>query len=477
MKIDKFVVVTLKYRYIADIIRNMINLGRVRKIKQGNNRGPTVYWMSREQRVSDNWSLLYAQELAQEQQQPLLVFFYLHPIGSYNPQHYLWMLKGLEELARELKQLNIPFIVTTENPKKALIKLFKDTHAANLVYDMSPLSGARKRTTAVAVKLNASIYEVDSRNIVPVWEVLDKQAYAASSIRARLVPLLKKYYTDYPQVIVSSIKHNHDYPDFDKIRKELQLDNFKQNPYYPTSGSKAANKALAHFLDNKASRYSQDKNNPLLSATSKLSAYLHFGQLSSLRVLLEFAQKFPKIDILDKKSYSQSFLDEVVIRKELAENYCYYNSRYKSIKGGPIWAQNELKIHEQDTRDYNYSYEEFARARTHDELWNACQTQLVNTGFIPGYLRMYWAKKFLEWSKTPTLALEYTIKLNDYYSLDGREPNGYAGIQWAITGLHDHPWQNRKVFGKVRYMSEQACIKKFDINAYITSVKQKQLQE
>lgn len=445
----------------------MINSGRFRKIKQGNNNGPTVYWMSREQRVQDNWSLIYAQQLAKEQNQQLLVFFYLQPTTKYNPQHYLWMLQGLEEVSEELKKLNIPFIVSTIDPSISLISLFNQIKAENLVIDMSPLSNANKRLASITNKLKATIYEVDARNTVPVWEVLDKQAYAASSIRARLIPLLPKYYIDYPQVIHSHFTHDFTYPDFISIRKQLKLDEVNINPYYPVSGSKAAIKQLKSFLESKALKYNEDKNNPLLNGTSKLSAYLHFGQLSSLRILIEYKKAFPNTELFNKKTYSQSFLDEVIIRKELAENYCYYNTHYKHLKGGPKWGQDELKKHLNDSREYLYSYEELEHSQTHDALWNTCQLQLVRTGYMPGYLRMYWAKKILEWTNTPKQAMDYAIALNDHYSLDGRDPNGYTGIQWAITGLHDHPWKSRKVFGKIRYMGMQSCSKKFETAEYI----------
>lgn len=450
----------------------MKNNNRVRQLKKSSATGAIIYWMSREQRVQDNWSLVYAQELAIEQKQPLLIYFYLHPVKNYNPQHYLWMLTGLEEVAQQLETLNIPFIVSTEKPVKSLSNLVKKSGAAHLVADLSPLSTAKKRLNSITTRLNLSVFEVDARNTVPVWEVMDKQAYAASSIRARLVPLLHKFYTDYPQIKPSKYTHKFDYPDFQQLKNSLRLNSLNLNPHYPVTGSKAANQALSAFLDTKLSKYSTDKNNPLLNATSQLSAYLHFGQLSALRVLLEYKKRFPETDLFNKKTYSQSFLDEIIIRKELAENYCYFNNDYRSIKGAPIWGYNELKMHEKDKRDYLYTYEDLQDAKTHDQLWNACQIDLVETGFMPGYLRMYWAKKFLEWTASPEKALEYAIRLNDYYSLDGRDPNGYAGIQWAISGLHDHPWKSRMVFGKIRYMGQLACKKKFDIKAYI---KQKQL--
>lgn len=137
------------------------------------------------------------------------------------------------------------------------------------------------------------------------------------------------------------------------------------------------------------------------------------------------------------------------------------------MTGFPAWARATLDAHRSDAREYLYTYEQFERAQTHDELWNAAQRQMVREGKMHGYMRMYWGKKILEWTRTPEEALAFAIRLNDRYELDGRDPNGYAGIAWSLGGVHDRPWFNRPIFGTVRYMARSGCEKKFDVDTYI----------
>jgi deoxyribodipyrimidine photo-lyase len=164
------------------------------------------------------------------------------------------------------------------------------------------------------------------------------------------------------------------------------------------------------------------------------------------------------------------FLEELIIRKELADNYCYYTDDYDSFTAFPLWSINSLKFHQNDKREYQYSRQDFENAVTHDKLWNAAQKEMVLKGKMHGYMRMYWAKKILEWTQYPEEAMDIATYLNDRYSLDGRDPNGYAGIAWSIGGVHDRPWFERPVFGMVRYMSVSGCAKKFDIHKYINSI-------
>lgn len=167
----------------------------------------------------------------------------------------------------------------------------------------------------------------------------------------------------------------------------------------------------------------------------------------------------------------RAFLEELIIRRELSDNFCFYNEDYDNFKGFPEWAKKTLQKHKNDKREYLYSAIEFERALTHDELWNAAQMEIVRKGKMHGYMRMYWAKKILEWSESPEKAMEIAIYLNDRYGLDGRDPNGYTGIAWSIGGVHDRAWNERKIFGKIRYMSHGGCKSKFDVEKYIEQIK------
>jgi deoxyribodipyrimidine photo-lyase len=212
--------------------------------------------------------------------------------------------------------------------------------------------------------------------------------------------------------------------------------------------------------------YDERRNDPGANAQSGLSPYLHFGQISAQRVALE-AEKY------DRHLPSQeSFLEELIVRRELSDNFCYYNDRYDSFDGFPDWARKTLNDHRSDPREHLYVLEILEAAGTHDPLWNAAQKEMVTGGKMAGYMRMYWAKKILQWSISPETALTDAIYLNDRYSLDGNDPNGYTGVAWSIGGVHDRPWFEREIFGKVRYMSQAGCRRKFNVERYIAGVNQ-----
>jgi deoxyribodipyrimidine photo-lyase len=226
-------------------------------------------------------------------------------------------------------------------------------------------------------------------------------------------------------------------------------------------GEAAARENLAIFLDHKLSRYDSERNDPTRDGQSNLSPYLHFGQISAQRVALQ---------VLDSMQDPSSFLEELMVRRELADNFCYYNSYYDSFNGFPNWAKETLREHQKDRREYIYTLKEMEAAQTHDDLWNAAQMEMIHKGKMHGYLRMYWAKKILEWTKSQQDALQVATYLNDRYELDGRDPNGYTGIAWSIGGVHDRAWKERAIFGKVRYMSYKGASNKFDVKAYIRKV-------
>jgi deoxyribodipyrimidine photo-lyase len=226
-------------------------------------------------------------------------------------------------------------------------------------------------------------------------------------------------------------------------------------------GEKAGYEAAKFFFNHVLHRYHTDRNDPNKEGQSNLSPYLHFGQLGAQRVAYEInlaGEEGAEVD---------SFLEELVIRRELSDNYCFYNPHYDAVEGFPDWARKSLEKHLTDPRETQYSVDIFEKGETHDLLWNAAQIEMVFTGKMHGYMRMYWAKKILEWTESPRKAMETAIYLNDKYSLDGRDPNGYAGIAWSIGGVHDRAWFERPVYGKVRYMSYGGCKSKFNVNDYI----------
>jgi deoxyribodipyrimidine photo-lyase len=442
----------------------MPDLKRSKSLALNNGKGPVIYWMSRDQRVHDNHSLIEAQKQALEWKTPLNVVFVLRPITmkTFNPRHYNFMLRGLMEVEKQFNELGIPFIILFGEPDLVLPKFIKEHNCALLIKDFSPLRGAKRDNEKIlkyCIRNDIGFTLIDAHNIVPVWVTSHKKEYGARFFRKKLQQFLPQYLMPYPNLEV--MDQNKSDNNWNKIFKSLGLDIEQIDDNYPKPGYIAGMNKVREFTNNSLKIYAANKDDPSKNAQSGLSPYLHFGQISALKVALEI--EFNSDDIKNK----EAFFDELITWRELAENYCYYEKDYDNSKGYPDWSIKSHNKHREDMREYIYQIEDLETANTHDQLWNATQKQLLLEGKIPGYLRMYWAKKILEWSLNVEIAQKQTIYLNDKYSLDGRDPNGYAGIAWSIGGVHDRPWFEREVFGQIRYMSFNGCKNKFNIFEYI----------
>jgi deoxyribodipyrimidine photo-lyase len=248
-----------------------------------------------------------------------------------------------------------------------------------------------------------------------------------------------------------------------EILSQLPVEDIPTVDYF-IPGEKAAKEKLRSFLENKVKDYDELGNDPNQDVLSDMSPYLHFGQISSQYILHEAREH--KVMNPSTELAVDKFIEELVVRRELTDNYCNYNQNYDNFKGFKDWAKKTLNDHRDDDREYLYTYKQFEKAETHDELWNAAQIQMLREGKMHGYMRMYWCKKILEWTKTPEQAQQIALKLNDTYELDGRDPNGYVGVAWSIGGVHDRAWAEREVYGKIRYMNYNGCKRKFDIKSY-----------
>jgi deoxyribodipyrimidine photo-lyase len=440
-----------------------MNKRRIKILRESNLKdGPIVYWMQRDQRVNDNWALIYAYEKAKEKNEELIVVFNL--VTNFleaTLRQYYFMIEGLKEVEKKLDKLNIPFILLTGKPEEQIPKFLKENNAALLITDFNPLKIIFKWKEEVKNKIEIPFYEIDAHNVVPVWEASDKLEFAAYTIRPKIKKLLHDYLDDFPKLKKlnpTNFKANE--IDWENLYKSLKIDNSVKPAKVFTPGENAANKTLRNFIDNRLKNYSSDRNDPNKNGISNISPYLHFGQISAQRITLA-------LNNFENDESVASFLEELIIRRELSDNFCYYNSNYDNFEGLHKWAKETLNEHRNDEREYTYSLEQFENAETHDALWNAAQLEMVKTGKMHGYMRMYWAKKILEWTNTPEQAIEFGIYLNDKYELDGRDPNGYVGVVWSIGGVHDRAWGERPVFGKVRYMNYNGCKRKFDVNNYI----------
>lgn len=449
----------------------MVNRKRLRPLNRaGPSQGLVIYWMSRDQRVQDNWALLYAQELALALGQPLAVVFCLAPafLGATLRQ-YAFMLKGLRQLPRDLAHLHISFFLLTGDPAQELPRFADDYRVGAMVSDFSPLRLVRGWKSAVAERIGVPLVEVDAHNIVPCWEASAKAEYAAYTLRPKLKRLLPEFLEDFPPLSRHPVEWQGEKPEirWERIPSTLAIDLTVPEVTWLSPGERQAGARLDYFLEHRLPDYGERRNNPALAGQSDLSPYLHFGQLAPQRVALEVKRR---------RGYGASreaFLEELIVRRELADNFCFYQPHYDSFAGFPAWAQKTLNEHRRDKREHLYPPEALESGRTHDELWNAAQREMVRRGKMHGYLRMYWAKKILEWTASPEEAQALAIYLNDKYELDGRDPNGYAGIAWSIGGVHDRAWAERPVFGKIRYMSYNGCRAKFKVEVYINQTRQR----
>lgn len=423
--------------------------------------GPIVYWMSRDQRIDDNRSLAFAQELAIEQKKELQIVFALTDsfLGATIRQ-FGFMLKGLDELNQKASELNIKFSLLKGDPIDSVPKYLNENDTFSVIVDFDPLKIKRYWKKEVAERITCPMIEVDAHNIIPCRLLSDKLEFAAYTIRPKVKKLLSTYLGNIPQII------QHPYGEILNQKLDYNLgsyDNSVPEVSNVIPGEKAANKVLRNFIDYKLIKYNELRNDPANNFQSNLSPYIHFGQISAERIALE-VNSSPISDEL-----KESFLEELIVRRELSDNFCFYNPNYDNFNGFHNWAQDTLNNHRDDIREYIYSIEQFEFAKTHDKYWNAAQIEMGRFGKMHGYMRMYWAKKILEWTKSPEEALEIAIYLNDKYELDGRDPNGYTGIAWSIGGVHDRPWAERTIYGKIRYMNDGGLKRKFDIDKYANS--------
>ena len=425
--------------------------------------GPVIYWMSRDQRVLDNWALIFAYHIAKEKRQNLIVIFTLAPsFPTANLRHYDFMLKGLAKVQRELAKIGINFVLLQGEPHIELSNYIKLNNVSVLVSDFDPLKIKQFWKNQINSQINIPHYEVDAHNIVPCWEASNKLEFGAYTLRPKIKRLLPQFLIDFPKIDDSPIAFN---PiDWDNVIEWLNPNKEVKPINWIKSGENEAHLALKDFITNRLEGYSTKRNDPNENGQSNLSPYLHFGQISAQRIAMEVIKSTaPEED-------KAAFLEELIIRKELSDNFCFYNSNYDSTNGFHEWSKATHQIHRVDKRDWVYKPIDFEHGKTHDLLWNAAQLEMEITGKMHGFMRMYWAKKILEWTQSPENAMIIAIYLNDKYSLDGRDPNGYTGIAWSIGGVHDRAWTERSVFGKIRYMNYNGCKRKFDVIAYIKRV-------
>lgn len=425
-----------------------------------------LYWMQSAQRTMDNHALEVSIQLANSMSKPLLVAFVIDPhFPDANLRHFQFLLEGIECLKKQFLQLNIQFEVYHGNLLDQVSRLAQN--AVVVVTDKGYGNFIRTVREKIISKCKQTFYVADTNVIIPVEIGYPKEAYAAYAIRNAL---LKQVDTYCHRFKLSQLEKNcltHQLLPPIKSCTHLSLDDhmnmtLKGLPALKSvkmrGGEAQGLKKLNTFISNGLKDYGRDANAPEKEASSQLSPYLHFGHLSPITIYRK---------AIESGVPCAEFLEQLLVRRELAFNYVHYNPFYQSdlSKILPDWALETLKLHRQDPRPKIYSHRELEKAETHDPYWNAAQIQMVETGFMHNHMRMYWGKKVIEWTKDYDDAFKWLIHQNDYYQLDGRDPNGYAGIGWCF-GKHDRAFKEREVFGKVRYMNAAGLKRKFDMAAY-----------
>ena len=423
-----------------------------------------VYWMQRAQRAVDNPALDLAIDIGNLTHKPVVAFLGVNPfMRGANLRHYQFLAEGLADIAEGLRARRVGFVLRTY-PAHRLLPFLREVRPAAVVGDENPLRQTEQWRETIAEQLRVPFWTVDADVVVPT-QLIETEQYAARTIRPRIHKHLSTFLVGRaeqradvawaPRQTVPSAPASVD------ILEGLPIDRSVAPVTSIRGGLRSARARLDAFVNDALESYADGRNQPERDGTSQLSAYLHFGQIGPREVAHRVAASGAPPASLD------AFIEQLIVRRELAVNFVRYNSAYDRLDGCERWARTTLGRHRFDARPHVYSREQFEAAATHDALWNAAQMQMVQTGWMHGYMRMYWAKKILEWSATPEEAFETAVYLNDRYELDGRDPNGYTNIAWAIGGKHDRPWPARPVYGAIRSMSFASTSRKFDSASYI----------
>jgi len=434
-----------------------------------------LYWIQMYHRAEQNWALTTAIEAANRLGLPLIAYHGLgHTYPHANDRIHRFILDGVAELGERFARRGIRYHFylrqRAEDPNDVLYQLAR--RAALIVTDDFPAFIIPEQTKRVAEKVDMAMCAVDSNGIIPLAAILTEQ-YGAYTLRPKIRRLLPEHLKPVPAPPLrrDSLDIRLDVPETRVTQENIgsliagcAIDHsVPPSPVY-RGGYQQARSRLVRFIAGPLKRYGKARSQPGEDSTSRLSAYLHFGQIAAQEIALA-VREATSVPAGDRDAY----LEELIVRRELAFNFCRYNPNHRSLDGLPNWARETLRGHGGDPRPYVYSLEDFESARTHDYLWNAIQAELLTTGAMFGYYRMYWGKKIIEWSRTPAEAQDTMIRLHEKYALDGRNPNTYSNILWCF-GKHDRPWFERPVFGMVRYMSLAGMEAKTNVAAYVDRV-------
>ena len=446
------------------------------RVQHLNNKGVrggdyVLYWMQSSQRAEYNHALEYAVQRANELDQRLLVVFGLtDDYPEANLRHYAFMLEGLKDVEEALKKRGIRFVVRRGSPDEVALKAGEE--ASLIVTDRGYMRPQRKWRERVADEAGCLLTQVETDVVVPVELASDKREHAARTLRPKIWEYIEDFLVELkptkPEKRSLGMEADGiDLSDIQKVLDEMDLDlSVSALSHLYAGGTSEAKKMFRRFLKNGFGDYVGHRNQPQTDDVSHMSKYLHYGHVSPIWLALE-ARKASA-----KKENVESFIEELVVRRELSMNFVFYTPDYDSYSNLPGWAKETLEEHKEDEREHVYTRQQLESAETHDEYWNAAMREMVHTGYMHNYMRMYWGKKILEWSNTPEHAYRTTLYLNNKYFLDGRDPNSFANVAW-VFGQHDRGWTEREVYGKVRYMSAGGLERKARPEQYVEKVEKR----
>jgi deoxyribodipyrimidine photo-lyase len=430
-----------------------------------------LYWMQSSQRAQQNHALEYAVQQANELDQPLLVVFGItDDYPEANLRHYAFMLEGLKDAQEALAKRGIKLVVRRGSPDEVAIEAGRD--ASLIVTDRGYMRPQKRWRERVAKEAGRLVVQVESDVVVPVELASGKQEHAARTLRPRIGEHIEDFLVELTPTKVGKQSTNMqqlglDLSDIDAVLDGMDLDRSVGTlSHMYRGGNTSAKEMFRRFSKRSLGDYDANRNQPQTDYVSHMSKYLHFGHVSPIWLALEARKAKAKQDNID------SFVEELIVRRELSMNFVFYNNDYDSYSNLPGWAKQTLEEHKSDEREYVYSRAQLENAETHDEYWNAAMREMVHTGYMHNYMRMYWGKKILEWSNTPEYAYRTTLYLNNKYFLDGRDPNSFANVAW-VFGQHDRGWTEREVYGKVRYMSSGGLERKTKPGQYVEKIEKR----
>lgn len=425
-----------------------------------------LYWMQQSQREAHNPALEYTVREANRRKQRVLVAFALmEHYPEANERHFAFMLEGLREVAESLQRRRIPFVLRRGAATEVIPELARA--ASMLVCDRGYLRHQREWRSTIAAEIACPMVQIEGDVVVPADTATDRAEYAARTIRPKILKIRDSYMKPLPRTRIErpggagGIASDLDPLDPLGILAKLDLDRSITAVSRFKGGTSEARKHLRRFANRGLVDYSEARNDPAEPRCSALSPYLHFGQISPVEAALKVAET-ESCSLADR----EAFLEQLIVRRELSINFVLHERRYDKFSAIPEWARRSLREHEGDERPHRYSAARLESADTHDRYWNAAMQEMVKTGYMHNYMRMYWGKKIIEWSASPQSAYRTILRLNNKYFIDGRDPNSYTSVAW-LFGLHDRPWTERAVFGKIRYMNAAGLERKFDIDRYV----------